>query len=189
MTRDGKPASDGLTTAAALATGYFGEALLASVRQSWQQFGHAPVGLVLAGLTSDHGCVCVAVNDTYVGLSGSSREDISGADLLSFFHPEDRPALGLLLGDVLAGTADQIGADARLIRKDGEIVWIRLTGSVIRPSVGARYLATFIEDITASSRHGLRYSGWSASCSGRAGWGAWDSSWAESRMTSATRSR
>jgi PAS domain S-box-containing protein len=152
VTRDGKPASDGLTTAAALATGYFGEALLASVRQSWQQFGHAPVGLVLAGLTSDHGCVCVAVNDTYVGLSGSSREDISGADLLSFFHPEDRPALGLLLGDVLSGAADQIGADARLIRKDGEIVWIRLTGSVIRPSVGTRYLATFIEDITASQQ-------------------------------------
>jgi two-component system cell cycle sensor histidine kinase/response regulator CckA len=152
VTRDGKPASDGLTTAAALATGYFGEALLTSVRQSWQQFGHAPVGLVLAGLTSDRGCVCVAVNDTYVGLSGSSREDISGAGLLSFFHPEDRPALGLLLGDVLSGAAEQIGADARLIRKDGEIVWIRLTGSVIRPSVGARYLATFIEDITASKQ-------------------------------------
>ena len=152
VTRDGKPASGELTTAAALASGYFGEALLASVRQSWQQFGHAPVGLVLAGLTSDRGCVCVAVNDTYVGLSGSSREDISGADLLSFFHPEDRPALGLLLGDVLSGAADQIGADARLIRKDGEIVWIRLTGSVIRPSVGTRYLATFIEDITASQQ-------------------------------------
>src|SRR3984957_4070189 len=152
VTRDGKPASGELTTAAALASGYFGEALLASVRQSWQQFGHAPVGLVLAGLTTDRGCVCVAVNDTYVGLSGSSREDISGANLLSFFHPEDRPALGLLLGDVLSGAAEQIGADARLIRKDGEIVWIRLTGSVIRPSVGARYLATFIEDITASKQ-------------------------------------
>src|SRR6202020_3059822 len=115
VTRDGKPASDGLTTAAALATGYFGEALLASVRQSWQQFGHAPVGLVLAGLTTDRGCVCVAVNDTYVGLSGSSREDISGANLLSFFHPEDRAALGLLLGDVLSGAAGPIGAGGRPI--------------------------------------------------------------------------
>jgi PAS domain S-box-containing protein len=152
VTRDGKPASDGLTTAAALATGHFGEALLASVQQSWRQFGRAPVGLMLAGLTTDRGCVCVAANDTYYALSGSSREEISGAALLSFFHPEDRPALGMLLGDVLAGETDQIGADARLIRKDGGIAWVRLTGSVIRPSVGERYLATFIEDITASQQ-------------------------------------
>jgi two-component system cell cycle sensor histidine kinase/response regulator CckA len=152
VTRDDKPASDGLTTAAALATGYLGEALRASVQQSWRQFGRAPVGLMLAGLTTDRGCVCVAVNDTYCELSGCSAEEISGADLLSFFHPEDRPALDMLLRDVLSGETDQIGADARLIRKDGEIAWVRLTGSVIRPSVGARYLATFIEDITASQQ-------------------------------------
>jgi two-component system cell cycle sensor histidine kinase/response regulator CckA len=152
VTRDGKPASEGLTTAAALASGYFGEALLASVQQSWTQFGRAPVGLVLAGLTTDRGCVCVAVNETYCQLSGSSREEINGTALLCFFHPEDRTALGLLLGDVLSGATDQIGADARLIRKDGEIAWVRLTGSVICPSVGPRYLATFVEDITASQQ-------------------------------------
>jgi two-component system, cell cycle sensor histidine kinase and response regulator CckA len=152
VTRDDKPASDGLTHAAALTTGNLGEALRASEQQSWRQFGRAPVGLMLAGLTTDRGCVCVAVNETYCELSGYSREEISGADLLSFFHPEDQPELDLLLGDVLSGATDQIGADARLIRKDGQIAWVRLTGSVIRPSAGERYLATFIEDITASQR-------------------------------------
>ena len=58
----------------------------------------------------------------------------------------------MLLEDVLSGATEQIGADARLIRKDGEIVWVRLTGSVIRPPVGERYLATFIEDTTASQQ-------------------------------------
>ena len=152
MTRDGKPASDGLTTAAALTTGYLGEALRAGEQQSWRQFGRAPVGLMLAGLTTDHGCVCVAVNETYCELSGYSRGEISGADFLGFFHPEDQPALDMLLADVLSGATDQIGADARLIRKDGEIAWVRLTGSVIRPAAGERYLATFIEDITASQQ-------------------------------------
>src|ERR1700727_2858692 len=150
VTRDDKPAAGGLTTAAALTTGRLGEALRASEQQSWRQFGRAPVGLMLAGLTADRGCVCVAVNETYCELSGRSREEISGADFLSFFHPEDQPALDLLLEDVLAGATDQIGTDARLIRKDGEIAWARLPGSVIRPSVGERYLAVFIEDITAS---------------------------------------
>ena len=60
--------------------------------------------------------------------------------------------LDLLLAGVLSGATDRIGADARLIRKDGEIGWVRLTGSVIRPSVGDRYLATFVEDITASQQ-------------------------------------
>jgi two-component system cell cycle sensor histidine kinase/response regulator CckA len=150
VTRDDKPAAEGLTTAAALTAGRWGEALRAIEQQSWKQFGRAPVGLMLAGLTSDRGCVCVAVNETYCELSGSSREEISGAEFLSFFHPEDQPALDLLLEDVLAGATDQIGTDARLIRKDGEIAWVRLTGSVIRPSVGERYLAVFVEDITAS---------------------------------------
>ena len=38
--------------------------------------------------------------------------------------------------------------DARLVRKDGGIVWTHLTGSVIRPPASERYLATFVEDIT-----------------------------------------
>jgi two-component system, cell cycle sensor histidine kinase and response regulator CckA len=152
VTRDDKRPSDGLTTAAALASGNPGEALRASEQESWRQFGRAPVGLMLAGLTTDRGCVCVAVNEMYCELSGYSRGEISGANFLGFFHPEDQPALDLLLEDVLAGATDRIGADARLIRKDGEIAWVRLTGSVIRPSVGERYLATFIEDITASQQ-------------------------------------
>ena len=153
MSRDDERPSDGLTTAAAaLTAGNLGEALRASEQQSWRQFGRAPVGLMLAGLTADRGCVCVAVNETYCELSGRSREEISGADFLSFFHPEDQPVLDMLLAGVLSGATDRIAADARLIRKDGEIGWVRLTGSVIRPSVGDRYLATFVEDITASQR-------------------------------------
>jgi hypothetical protein len=149
VTRDSKPAADGLTTAAALTTGRLGEALRAIEEQSWRQFGRAPVGLMLTGLTSDRGCVCVAVNETYCELSGSSRDEISGADFLSFFHPEDQPALDLLIEDVLTGATDQIAAPARLIRKDGDTIWVRLTGSVIRPPAGERYLAAFIEDTTA----------------------------------------
>jgi two-component system, cell cycle sensor histidine kinase and response regulator CckA len=148
VTHNDKPDSDELATGADLTTGYWGEALRASEQQSWRQFGRAPAGLMVAGLTADRGCVCVAANETYCELSGSSRGEISGANFLSFFHPEDQPALDLLIEDVIAGATDQLGADARLIRKDGEVVWVRLTGSVIRPPAGERYLATFIEDTT-----------------------------------------
>jgi len=150
VTHDGNPAPDELATAADLATGYWGEALRASEQQSWRQFGRAPVGLILAGLTADRGCVCVAVNETCCELTGYSRRETSGADFLSFFHPEDQPALEILIQDVLSGAIDQLAADTRLIRNDGEIVWVSLTGSVILPPVGERYLATFIENTTAA---------------------------------------
>jgi PAS domain S-box-containing protein len=152
VTHDDNAASDELVTAADLTTGYWGEAMRASEQQSWRQFGHAPIGLILAGLTADRGCVCVAVNDTYCELSGYSRQEMNGASYLGFFHPEDQPALDVLIEDVLSGATDRIAADARLIRRDGEIVWVRLTGSVIRPPVGGRYLATFFEDTTAAER-------------------------------------
>jgi PAS domain S-box-containing protein len=152
VTQDDNAASDEPVTAAELTFGYWGEAMRASEQQSWRQFGRAPVGLILAGLTADRGCVCVAVNETYCELSGYSQQEMNGSSCLSFFHPEDQPALEVLIGDVLSGATDQIAADTRLIRRDGEIVWIRLTGSVIRPPVGGRYLATFIEDTTAAER-------------------------------------
>ena len=149
MTQNDRPASDESATAADLATGYWGEALRASELQSWLLFGRAPVGLMVAGLSADRGCVCVAANETFCELSGCSRGEMSGANLLSFFHPEDQPALDILIEDALAGAADRIATDTRLIRTDGEIVSVRLTGAVIRPPVGARYLTAFIEDTTA----------------------------------------
>ena len=151
VTHDDNAASDEPITAAELATGYWGEAIRASEQQSWQQFGRAPVGLILAGLTTDRGCVCVAVNETYCELSGYSRREVDGASYLSFFHPEDQPALEVLIDDVLSGATDQIAADARLIRKDGGIICVHVTGSVIRPQAGGRYLATFLEDTTEAA--------------------------------------
>jgi PAS domain S-box-containing protein len=152
MTHNDNSAPGEWPTAADLMNGAWGEALRTSEQQSWRDFGRAPVGLILAGLTVDRGCVCLAVNETYCELSGYSRREMSGADFLGFFHPEDQPALEILLEDVLTGGTDQVGGDARLIREDGESVWVRLTGSLIRPRVGKPYLATFMEDITAAEQ-------------------------------------
>ena len=152
MTHNDDAAPDERAHAADLTAGSSGEALETGEQQSWREFGRAPIALILAGLTADRGCVCFAVNETYCELAGYSRREMSGGDFLSFFHPEDQPGLEILIPDVLSGATDRFGADTRLIRKDGEIVWARLTGSVIRPPAGERYLATFIEDITAAEQ-------------------------------------
>ena len=135
-------------TAADVTAGDWGEGLRASERQFRRDFGRAPLGLVAASLIGGRRCVCLTANETYCELAGYTRSELGGDDFLSCFHPEDQPALEVLIQDVISGATDQIAADARLVRKDGGIVWTHLTGSVIRPPASERYLATFVEDIT-----------------------------------------
>jgi PAS domain S-box-containing protein len=151
MTYDDNPTPREWPTADAI-QGAWGEALRGSEQQYWREFGQAPVGLVLAGPADGPRWLCIAVNDTYCEWAGCSREELSGSDFIGGFHPEDQPALELLIGDVVSGAADRIEANARLVRADGELAWVRVTGSVISPPSGDRYLATYIEDTSAAER-------------------------------------
>ena len=151
MTHDDIPAPREQSAADVIA-GTWAEELRASERQFRQEFGRVPVGMVLAGLADGPRCVCAAVNDTYCDLTGRSRAELSGTDFLSDFHPEDQPALELLIRDVVSGAIGQIEADARLVREDGGITWTRLTGSVITRPTGERYLAAFIANATTTEQ-------------------------------------
>jgi hypothetical protein len=142
----------GGSPSAAKITGDRGEGLRSSEQHFQRDFGHAPFGLAVTSLADDRENVYIAVNDAYCELVGYSRRELDGGDFLGDFHSDDQPALETLIQDVIVGTTDQFRADARLVRKDGEIVWARLTGSAIRPPASERYLATFIEDATAAER-------------------------------------
>jgi PAS domain S-box-containing protein len=137
-------------TAAETAAGDCGEALRASEQRFRRELGRAPFGLVMTSLAGDRQNAYLAVNDAYCELLGYSRRELSAGGFLSDFHPEDQPALEALIQDIITGATDQIRADGRLVRKDGEIVWVRLTGSANQPSAGGRYLATFVENATAA---------------------------------------
>ena len=150
MTHDDNAAPDHRLTAAEVTDGDWADALRASEQQFWREFGRAPVGLVMASLTADRRCAYLAVNVTYCQLTGYSRHELSGSDFLSCFHPQDQPALEVLIDDVTSGGTAQIEADARLVRADGEIVWVHLTGSVRRWPARHRYLAIFVQDSTAA---------------------------------------
>jgi PAS domain S-box-containing protein len=145
--------ADGTTGAGADGTaGNWGDALRASERRFGREFGRAPVGLVAARLSADRRCAYLTVNDTYCELTGYPRAELDGTDFLGSFHPEDQPALEILIADAMSGTIFQIGSDARLVRKDGESVWVHLTGSVLRSPGDEPYLAIFVEDITAAEQ-------------------------------------
>jgi PAS domain S-box-containing protein len=142
----------GTTGARGGAGGALGDVLRASEQRFAREFGRAPLGLLAASLGAGRRWVCLSVNDTFCELTGYPRAELDGADLLGSFHPEDQPALEILIAGARSGVNGQIGADARLVRRDGELVWVHLTAAVIRPAAGEPYLAVFVEDITAAEQ-------------------------------------
>ncbi len=140
------------------AAGNYGESPRAAEQRYQREFGHAPYGMVVASLTDDRPHTYLAVNDTFCELTGYSRQDVIGRDFLGDFHPEEQPALEVLIDRITSGASGasgtsgataQLRIETRLVRKDGDIVFIRLTGSAIQPPSGERYLAAYIEDATA----------------------------------------
>jgi len=126
-------------------------ALRASERRTQRELGQAPIGLVATSLTARRPDAYLAVNDTYCELMGYSRDEFSGAAFLGDVHPEEQPALEAQIQEIVSGRTGRLRAGTRLVRKDGEIVLVRLTGSAIQPPAGDRYLATFVEDTTAAA--------------------------------------
>jgi PAS domain S-box-containing protein len=128
------------------------EALQAGEQQLRRALGRAPFGMVMISLIGHRQGSYLAVNDTYGQLTGYSWRELAGACFLGDVHPEDQPALEVLIQEVTSGQADRIRAGTRLVRKDGEIVCVQLTGSAIQPPDGGRYLAALIEDRTATEQ-------------------------------------
>src|SRR6266536_2256676 len=126
-------------------------ALRATEQRMQREFGQAPIGLVATSLTARRPDAYMAVNDTYCELMGYSRDEFSGAAFLGDVHPEEQSALEAQIQEIVSGRTGRLRAGTRLVRKDGEIVLVRLTGSAIQPPAGDRYLATCVEDTTAAA--------------------------------------
>jgi PAS domain S-box-containing protein len=128
------------------------EALQAGEQQLRRALGRAPFGMVMISLADDRPSAYLAVNDTYCELTGYSWRDLGGVCFLGDVHPEEQPALESLIQEIMSDRADQVRVDTRLVRKDGEIICVHLTGSTIQPPDGERCLAAFIEDRTATEQ-------------------------------------
>ena len=106
----------------------------------------------MISLADDRPSAYLAVNDTYCQLTGYSWRDLGDVCFLGDVHPEEQPALESLIQEIMSNRADRIRVDTRLVRKDGEIICVHLTGSTIQPPDGERYLAAFVEDRTAAEQ-------------------------------------
>ena len=89
------------------------------------------------------------VNDKLCEIVGYSQEELRGMTFQDITHPGDIDADIEQTTRLLHGKVRSYGREKRYLRKDGRVVWIKLTVSLIRSSSGEpECFISVIEDIT-----------------------------------------
>jgi PAS domain S-box-containing protein len=89
------------------------------------------------------------VNDRLCSILGYSREELLRLTWPEITHPEDVEANLRWFDRLRAGEVDRYELEKRFIRKDGGVVWTRLSAGCVRKPDGALdYLVVLVEDIS-----------------------------------------
>jgi PAS domain S-box-containing protein len=89
-------------------------------------------------------------NKALCRILGYPLDELITKSLQDITHPDDLAADPAQIERMLDGTIDSYGMDKRFLRKDGAIVWGRLTVGCVRKNDGlVDYLVSVVEDITA----------------------------------------
>jgi PAS domain S-box-containing protein len=95
-------------------------------------FDRAPVGIVLV----DRDGRPLHYNSALREMLGYGQEEIGPFPFVEFAHPEDRERVARAQSELTAGGREWVQIEARLLRKDGAVVWVDLVASAIRDEKG-----------------------------------------------------
>ncbi|HXG36363.1 MAG TPA: PAS domain S-box protein, partial [Dehalococcoidia bacterium] len=121
------------------------EALRESEERFRKIFEDSPLGMVIVDKDRRY----LEVNDKFCQMLGYKAEELKGRQADEFTHPDDieRGDRDALLA--FGGKVQSVTAEKRYIRKDGEIIWVSRTGSVVRgPDGEPLYGIAMMEDIS-----------------------------------------
>jgi PAS domain S-box-containing protein len=131
------------------------------LRESEERFrlavDEAPIGMALVSLDGHF----VRVNRVLCEITGYSADELTKLRFQDITHPDDLDTDVALSQQLARGEIARYQLGKRYIRKDGSIVDVTLSGSMMRdPDGDPRYYIAQIEDVTARKRaeHALRLS-------------------------------
>ena len=121
-----------------------------------ETFNQAAVGLVHTAPLPDRRYLLV--NQKFCDMVGYTAEELKRMNGLQLSHPDDLNSDRDLEQQLIKGEITTYASRKRYIRKDGGIIWVNRTVSLVRDNTGKpKYFIRVIEDITARKEVEERY--------------------------------
>ena len=108
-------------------------------------FDQAPLGIAYA----DRSGRFLRFNQAFSGMLGFEAGDLANKTMLDFTAPEDVVRVSADIARLWEGDLQFVDLEKRFMRKDGAIIWVRTTTSLLRDGAAAAYSVEFLRDITA----------------------------------------
>ena len=125
------------------------EALRASEARFRAIFDGSALGMAVVDLDGKP----VHVNEALKRMLGYSGDELMSMPFSEFTHPEDFEKDWSLYLELISGRRSAYQVEKRYVRKDGKLVWGRLTASVARgEQQDVRFALAMVEDITERKR-------------------------------------
>ena len=110
---------------------------------------YAPIGILII----DHEKSWQFVNRKFCEITGYSREDLIGKTFLDITYPEDIENNLQLYHRMISGEIKEYFYEKRYIRKDGRVIWVRLSVAGVWMDGEYSHMVVSVEDIDASKQH------------------------------------
>jgi len=133
------------------------EALRESEERFRATFSQAAVGIGHVALDGRW----LRINQKYCDIVGYTEEELKAVTIREITHPDDLETSMKHFQHLLEGKLRNYSLEKRYIRKDGSIVWVNLTASMVSDADGnPRFAVGVVEDITPrrQAEEALRFS-------------------------------
>lgn len=125
------------------------ETLRASEGRFRNAFAHSATGMVLVDLQGRFS----EANRAYCELTGYTQEELKPLTFLDITHPEDVERSAHAFQQMLDGGIPSYVIEKRYIRKDGGLVWARISSTLLRDgSNNPSHAVAIVEDVTQQKR-------------------------------------
>jgi len=95
--------------------------------------------------------------DRFGNLLGYSEKELKKLTFREIFHPDDRDKIQAFGKQIKEGELREFETEASCITKSGEIVWVYVSGAVIKDDEGnAQYVLCYLHDITENKTYQQR---------------------------------
>ena len=108
-------------------------------------FERSAVGIALTDLNGRF----VKTNNAYQKLLGYSETELEATTFQALIHPDELGRIQELLKELLGGRREQYQLEKRCITKNGDVIWVRSSISLIRDQQEKpQYIIAIVEDVT-----------------------------------------